>query len=257
MELTGETGNERPVVVLLHSSVCDRRMWDAQVAALEGRYRVLAPDLRGFGDRPHRPGPFSHAEDVLALLDSEGLERAAIVGSSFGGRVALEVATVAPERVLALALLCPAYPGLPPTEDVEELWAEEDRLLTAGETAAAVDLNVGAWLGPEASPQVREVVGQMQGRAFELDAAAEALDPAPEPVSVEVDPTGLAMPTLVVRGGRDLEWFRLIGAHLAERMPRAELVTLDWAGHLPSLERPDEVSGLLQEFLGRELRPAR
>jgi pimeloyl-ACP methyl ester carboxylesterase len=50
---------------------------------------------------------------VLALLDSEGLERAAIVGSSFGGRVALEVATVAPERVLALVLLCAAAPACP------------------------------------------------------------------------------------------------------------------------------------------------
>ena len=254
MELKGETGNERPAVVLLHSTVCDRRMWDVQVAALEGGYRVLAPDLRGFGDRPHQPGPFSHAEDVLALLHSEGIERAAIVGSSFGGRVALEVATVASKRVLALVLLCPAYPGLPPTQDVEELWAEEDRLLTAGETAAAVDLNVRAWLGAEASPQAREVVGQMQARAFELDAAAEALDPAPEPVSVEVEPTGLTMPTLVVRGGRDLEWFRLIGAHLAERMPRAELVTLDWAGHLPSLERPAETADLVGSFLDRSLR---
>jgi len=69
-----------------------------------------------------------------------------------------------------------------------------------------------------------------------------------------VEPTGLTMPTLVVRGGRDLEWFRLIGAHLAERMPRAELVTLDWAGHLPSLERPAETADLVGSFLDRSLR---
>lgn len=254
MELTGETRNERPAVVLLHSAVCDRRMWHAQVAALEGRYRVLAPDLRGFGDRPHQPGPFSHAEDVLALLDSEGLERAAIVGSSFGGRVAMEVAVTAPERVTALALLCTAAPGLPQTDDVTAYGEEEDRLLAAGDLAAAVQLNVRTWLGPEAAPAARELVRQMQARAFELDAAAEDLVPAPEPRPVDIDPSALGMPALVVGGGRDLEWFQQIARHLADTMPRAELVMLDWAGHLPSLERPGETADLVGAFLDRSLR---
>ncbi len=254
MELTGETRNERPAVVLLHSAVCDRRMWDAQVAALESRYRVLAPDLRGFGDRPHQPGPFSHAEDVLALLDSEGLERAAIVGSSFGGRVAMEVAVTAPERVTALALLCTAAPGLPQTDDVTAYGEEEDRLLAAGDLAAAVQLNVRTWLGPEAAPAARELVRQMQARAFELDAAAEDLVPAPEPRPVDIDPSALGMPALVVGGGRDLEWFQQIARHLADTMPRAELVMLDWAGHLPSLERPGETADLVGAFLDRSLR---
>lgn len=253
MELTEETGTERPAVVLLHSAVCDRRMWDAQVAALEARYRVLAPDLRGFGDRPHQPGPFSHAEDVLALLDSEGLERAAIVGSSYGGRVALEVATVAPERVLALVLLCAAAPGVPQTDDVTAYGEEEDRLLAAGDLVAAVQLNVRTWLGPEAAPAARELVRQMQARAFELDAAAEDLVPVPEPRPVDIDPSALGMPALVVGGGHDLEWFQQIARHLADTMPRAELVMLDWAGHLPSLERPGETADLVGAFLDRSL----
>lgn len=71
-------------MVLLHAGVADSRMWEAQARALDPRFRVLAPDLRGFGDRPHEPGQFSHAEDVLALLDAEGLEHAAVVGASFG-----------------------------------------------------------------------------------------------------------------------------------------------------------------------------
>jgi pimeloyl-ACP methyl ester carboxylesterase len=67
-------------------------MWDVQRHALEGRYAVLAPDLRGFGGRPHTPGEFSHTDDVLELLDRNGVDRAALVGASFGGRVALETA---------------------------------------------------------------------------------------------------------------------------------------------------------------------
>ena len=98
----------RPGVVLLHSGVADHRMWEPQVASLASSYRVLAPDLRGFGQHPHQPGPFSHAEDVLELLDQVGLEEAALVGSSFGGRVALETAATAPDRVSALVLVCTA-----------------------------------------------------------------------------------------------------------------------------------------------------
>ena len=254
MELTGETRNERPAVVLLHSAVCDRRMWDAQVAALESRYRVLAPDLRGFGDRPHQPGPFSHAEDVLALLDSEGLERAAIVGSSFGGRVAMEVAVTAPERVTALALLCTAAPGLPQTDDVTRLrrgGGPPPGGRGPGRSRPAQRADLAGPGGRTGGPGAGR---QMQARAFELDAAAEDLVPAPEPRPVDIDPSALGMPALVVGGGHDLEWFQQIARHLADTMPRAELVMLDWAGHLPSLERPGETADLVGAFLDRSLR---
>lgn len=93
----------------------------------------------------------------------------------------------------------------------------------------------------------------MQARAFELDEAAEALSPPPEPQGTEVDTGRLTMPALVVRGGRDLLWFRQIAEHLAGELPAAELVTLDWAAHLPSLERPAEVSQLLEDFLARTI----
>ena len=256
-ESVGQEGHQPPAVVLLHAGVADRRMWAPQVRALEGRFRVLAPDLRGFGDRPHEPGPFSHADDVLGLLDAAGIERAAVVGSSFGGRVALEVAAAAPDRVGALVLLCAAAPGLPQTDDVRAFGEEEDRLLEAGDLDAAVDLNVQTWLGPEASPEVGELVRLMQARAFDLDAVAETLKPLPEPHAVDIEPAALGMPALVVGGGHDLEWFQQTARHLARQLPRAELVLLYWAGHLPSLERPDEVSRMVGEFLDRELRPDR
>jgi pimeloyl-ACP methyl ester carboxylesterase len=74
---------------------------------------------------------------------------------------------------------------------------------------------------------------------------------------VDIEAAELGMPALVVAGGHDLEWFQQTARHLAERLPRAELVVLDWAGHLPSLERPDEVSRLVGDFLDRSLRPDR
>jgi pimeloyl-ACP methyl ester carboxylesterase len=239
--------------VLLHAGVTDSRMWEAQRRALESRYAVLAPDLRGFGGRPHEPGPFSHTDDVLALLDQHGIEQAALVGSSFGGRVALETASAAPERVSALVLLCAAAPLLPQTADVEAFDEEEERLLEAADREGAVELNVRTWLGPSADEPARELVREMQSRAFELDAAAEELSPAVELRRPELDLAALTMPALVVSGAHDLHWFRQTADHLAERLARAEAVELPWAGHLPSLERPDETAALVAGYLDRVL----
>lgn len=249
------TSHERRAVVLLHAGVADSRMWEVQRRALEGRYAVWAPELRGFGERPHEPGPFSHTDDVLALLDAHGVERAALVGSSFGGRVALETATVAPERVTALVLLCGAAPLVQATEDAEAFDEEEERLLEAGDLDGAVELNVRTWLGPSADQTARELVRTMQARAFELDGAAEALSPPVALHRPEIDLQALTMSALVVSGGHDLLFFRQTARHLAEHLPQAEAVTLDWAGHLPSLERPEETASLVAGYLDRVLAP--
>jgi 3-oxoadipate enol-lactonase len=106
-----------PAVVLLHSTVCDRRMWDPQWPVLaEAGYRVMRCDFRGFGSTPVPQGPYSDADDVLDVADELGLGPIALVGSSHGGKVALEIAARQPERVTALALLCSAMPGHEPSE---------------------------------------------------------------------------------------------------------------------------------------------
>lgn len=239
-----------PAVLLLHSGVCDRRMWHAQRDALsDGDFRVVAPDLPGFGDSPLPGGELSFAGAVAELLADMGIERAAVVGSSLGGRVALELATAAPATVSALALLCPAYRGLEPTADADAFEAEEERLLESGDVDGAVALNVKTWLGPDASPATRQLVAGMQRRAFDVQLAAEESDDPPRLAADPVDPAAVTCPVLVVSGGRDLEHFRSIGAHLASQLPHVRHVVLPWAAHLPSLERPSDVTSLLLRFL--------
>ena len=86
----------------------------------------------------------------------------------------------------------------------------------------------------------------MQRQAFEIQLAAGD-DAEFEPR--EVDPGAIEAPTLVISGGRDLSHFRQVAAELSDRIPEAEHVELDWAGHLPSLERPDPVRELILEQL--------
>ncbi len=203
-----------PSVVLLHSGICDRRMWDAQAAALKSSYRVIRPDLRGFGETPLPSEPFSFGDDVIDLLDHLDVERSAFVGSSLGGRVALEVAVTRPERVASLLLLCPAFRGASATPNAEAFRAEEDRLLSVGDVDAAVELNVATWLGPDASEACRDLVRAMQRHAFEVQLAEKAIAAEPQLTPVDVDPRQISVPTLVVSGSLDMDYFQHIDRHL-------------------------------------------
>ena len=253
MLLSHDDSGSGDTVLLLHAAVADRRMWDPIVPALSHTFRVIRPDLRGFGDSAQPGEEYADADDIDTLLDSLGVDSAAVVGSSYGGRVAMELATAHPARVSSLVLLCPAYRGLEQSaEDAPALAAyddEEERRLEAGDIDGAVELTVDTWVGPDAGPEVRELVATMQRRAYEVQLAADAQDPPPSVRRIDVDPTTLAVDTIVVAGGHDLGHFRAIAAHLGEQIPGAELVELDWAGHLPSLERPDAVLALLLDVL--------
>jgi pimeloyl-ACP methyl ester carboxylesterase len=238
-----------PAVLLVHAGVADRRMWDPVVPALAHVFRVVRPDLRGFGDSPMPGGEYADSDDLDALLDALGLVHVAVVGSSLGGRVALELATAHPGRVASLVLLCPAFRGVEPMADAHAFGEEEDRLLAAGDVEGAVELNLRTWLGPDATDSARAALAEMQRHAFEVQLAADASDDPPRERVVEVDPSAVTVPTVVVSGAHDLEHFRAVAAHLTKEIPGAEAVELPWAGHLPSIERPDAVQTLLLDVL--------
>ena len=245
---TGPTGS-RPVVLLLHAGVCDRRMWRHQTEVLAPGHRVIAPDLPGFGDSPLEPGEFSTAAGLLELLDQLGVEQAAVVGASYGGLVALELAHVAPHRVSSLTLISTALNGLDSTADVDAFGEEEERLIVAGDVHGAVELNVSTWLGPDADDDARAQVRKMQQRAFDVQIPADEWPDPPHSAPVQPHLEALGVPTLVVSGDHDLDFFQHVARHVASSIPGARLVELPWAGHLPSLERPRETATLVTEFV--------
>ncbi|MEV7415766.1 alpha/beta hydrolase [Streptomyces sp. NPDC089919] len=275
MILSHDAAGSGPALVLLHSGVCDRRMWDPQWEAFQAAgYRVVRADLRGFGETPAEAGDYDPIADVWELLDSLGIERAAFVGASYGGKLSLAVAARHPERVTALALLASGLPGRAPSEEIRAWGAREDALLEADDLEGAVALNVDTWLGPEASAETRAAVAEMQRHAFTVQLAAEAAAVAaaeaagpeaaeaepeaePEPAAAEEAPqpapefdlSGITAPALSVGGAHDFAHHRELAAELAVLLPHARHRELDWAGHLPSLERPEEITALLLDFL--------
>ena len=132
--LVYEVAGTGPAVVLVHGFGLDRRMWDPQAEHLAARFRVVRYDCRGFGaSGPFDPAvPYTHAGDLVALLDHLALGRAVLVGLSFGGRVVLETALAGPDRVRGLVLLDAVLGGVPWDRESEAGMDEVARQVRAG-----------------------------------------------------------------------------------------------------------------------------
>ncbi|MEQ1525010.1 MAG: alpha/beta hydrolase, partial [Aestuariivirga sp.] len=100
-------------VVLLHAGVADRRMWRTTCEALSGKFKCIAYDRRGFGDATSPDETFRSIDDLDAVIRQFGCERAHLIGSSQGGRIAIDYALAKPENVLSLVLVAPALSVAP------------------------------------------------------------------------------------------------------------------------------------------------
>ncbi len=256
MDLYAEVAGEGPEIVLFHEGICDSRMWDPQWETLTRSHRVLRFDFRGYGRSPLEPGRFANATDVLDLVDRHNFARAALVGASLGGRVALEVALAAPERVAALVLVGSGLPGYDLSEEMKATWNEEEAALRAGDLDAAVEVSLRTWVdGPRRKPEdvdsgVRARVAEMQRRAYELQLPFE--DEAEEELLVEDVAQRLGeikAPTLVLVGEEDVPDIHAIADRLARESPGARRETIADAAHVPSMERPREFEKLVLGFV--------
>jgi pimeloyl-ACP methyl ester carboxylesterase len=234
-------------VILLHAGVADRRMWEDLLPDLAAAgVRAVAFDLPGFGDAEVEPGPLAPWNDVLMAMNELGIERAALVGNSFGAAIALRVAVVAPARVDALVLVGTPMPG-EPSDRLAAAWEAEEEALVRGDIDAAVEAVAEAWTKPG---PVRDLVEEMQRRAFELQLEAGEVEDAPDPV--EEDPESLTridVPLLAIAGAEDMPDFVTGADTLARVVPGARHVVVEGAGHLVPLEAPDEFRALLIDFL--------
>jgi 3-oxoadipate enol-lactonase len=234
--------------VLVHAGICDGGMWDPQWRSWAASHRLLRLDMRGFGRSPLPPVRFSHAADVLAVMDAAGVDRAALVGASMGGRVVLEVALAAPGRVSALVLAGAGIPGHDWSQDVRAYWEAEEAAFERGDLEAASDLNVDFWVGG-ASAAVRERVRAMQLRAFELQAGVVD-DPEDALVPDVAGRLGeIPQPALVLAGALDHPDILAIADTLQATLPNASSGRVASAAHLPSLERPEAFDALAAPFL--------
>ncbi|ODT64776.1 MAG: hypothetical protein ABS75_34100 [Pelagibacterium sp. SCN 63-23] len=252
--LTGLEQGEGLPVVFLHAGVCDKRMWLSQMQAVaDAGWWALAYDRRGYGEAESVDEPFSHLDDLEALLDAFDIHAALFVGCSLGGGLAVDFALRHPGRVLGLVLVGTSVTGAPwsatPDESAIEM-AEEDAW-ERGDLELVNKVQAHEWLdGPRAQS------GRVGGaaRTLFLDMNARALA-KPALTLEEERPDAwrrvgeVNAPSLLIVGDEDFT--ALIDRHetLSETMPNAFAVMLEGAAHIPSVERPDLVNSLLLQFL--------
>ena len=245
MELWHEVAGKGPPVLFLHEGITDSGCWDRQWETFPAAHRAIRCDLRGFGHTPLPPEPYCHAQDVLDLLERLDPGPLAIVGSSMGGRVALELAVARPDLVRRLVLVAPGDPDHEWSAAAEAYDEAETAAAEARDAEAFAEVNLAFWVdGPnrrpgDVDPAVREHVGAMLRRGLELqidtydDAEESLLVPDVSSRCAELD-----IPVLVVVGTEDQPDMQVIGRRFAQRIPGARWAALEGAAHVPMLERP-------------------
>jgi 3-oxoadipate enol-lactonase len=239
-------------VVFIHGFGLDSEMWAPQWPVFAERYRTIRYDLRGYGRSSMPEGPYSHVEDLLALIDFLGCGPAHLVGLSMGGRYALRAAQAAPAAVRSLTLADTALDGHAWSEDWLRRWRQMTDAAKAGDIAAARQhwlehaLFEPALEQPKAAAALETMIARYSGwhwrqRDPDLGPAKPIADVLP----------GISIPTLMIIGERDLPDFQTIAQRVAQDMPNVELRTIPGAGHMSNLEAPREFNRLVLEHLRR------
>lgn len=252
--LAYEVTGAGPAVLLVHGFGLDMRMWDAQLAHLATRFQVVRYDCRGFGaSGPFDPAvPYTHAGDLVALLDHLGIGQAVLAGLSFGGRVVMQAALAEPGRVRGLALLDAVLDGVP--WDPESAAALDEaarqaqaRGLLAGRAAwLAHPLFAAASQRPAVASALAAMVAGYPGQHWTSHDPHQQTQPQLIDVLEQ-----LTMPALVAVGELDVPGFRDMSAVLARRLPGAQFHQVTGAGHMINLEQPAVLNELLTGFLDR------
>ena len=243
-------GHGRPLV-MIHGFTLDCRMWDEQFESFASRCRVIRYDARGFGksDLP-TDREYSHVDDLSALLEFLGVSSADVVGLSMGGAIAAEFALAHPDLTHGLVFVDSALGGYTFSPESDAL---EDAIFTRGRNEGA-EAAKRMWLAhplfasaneqPHVRTALEAIVSAYSGFHFTHHDPQRAGVPS---AMGRLDQ--IAAPTLVIVGERDLPDFRAIGRILAQRIPRARLVTLPGAGHMSNMEAPVRFNRAVMEFL--------
>jgi pimeloyl-ACP methyl ester carboxylesterase len=211
-------------------------------------YRVVAPDLPGFGPRPDsRASHLTLAQAVAERCDAHAIVDAHLVGLSLGGAVAIDFALAFPERVRSLTLVDAFLRGRPSgiaAGDACSLHAKAGRMQEAAAAWLSDPLFATARKRPSVFARLEEMAADYDGGHWSGRSSTRFAieDPAARLGTITV-------PTLVVIGREDLASFRAMAEEYAAKIPRARKVVLDAVGHMANLEAPDAFNAALGEFL--------
>jgi pimeloyl-ACP methyl ester carboxylesterase len=246
-------GSDNNCLLLVHGHPFNRSMWSPQLDAFsKSGWRVIAPDLRGYGESSVVPGKTTldiFAHDLAALLDALSIRKVVIGGLSMGGQIVMEFCRLFPERVRGV-LLAATFPQLETEEGKRNRALMADRLLREGMSDYAEEV-LPKMIAPrniKSMPQVAEHVLTMM-RSAPPDGAAAALRGRAERPDYQETLASLSVPALIVVGDQDAYTTRAEAERMHSLLKRSELVWIEGVGHMPNLECQAEFNAGLQRLL--------
>ncbi len=244
------TGSGHPIV-FLHGFAGDSRLFDDQFEAFAQHCQVIRYDLRGFGKSELPTSePYSHYDDLQALLEYLGIARADLVGQSMGGAIAIDFALVHPDMTRALILLDSTLGGFEHSPEFQAWFAflASQASESGVETAKAHLLDTPLLESARAKVDVARRLGQ----AFSTYSGWHWVNEDPgsdlEPPAIQ-RLEQICAPTLIIAGERTDSDLRSIADLLQARIPDAREIILDGVGHVPNMEDPKTVNEIVLDFL--------
>jgi len=237
-----------PAILLLHAFPLNRTMWEPQLDVLSSKFRVIAPDLRGFGGS-QPPSPWTMAEmadDLSALLDDLEVKTCAVAGVSMGGYIALPFWSAYPERVSKLVL---ANTRARADNDTEK--AARNEMIAAIQQSGSgtlPDRMLPRLLRPNAPMDVVQTVRKMI-EGVDTAAATYAVMAMRDRVDFSTTVHRITCPTMVVTGKDDVIIRTEDSRAMADSIPGCRFVEVPESGHLSNLENPNEFNRVLMDFL--------
>lgn len=252
MQLYARDVGQGTPLVLLHAFPLSSAMWLSQRERLASRFRVITPDLRGFGGSllgDAEPSVETMADDVAALLKSKNIDRAVIGGVSMGGYVAMALCRRHPDRVRGLVLADTRATADPP-EARERRLRMAARLEAEKRPDALLQDVLPGLLGPTTMQRRALVYGRVRGLVQSAPPRAAAW--AQRAMAARPDSTdtlrGVKVPALVVVGDEDRLTTEDDARAMTEALPNAELTVIPRAGHLTPVEQPELFDQVVAEF---------
>jgi pimeloyl-ACP methyl ester carboxylesterase len=243
-------------IVLVHSAVVNRRAWDGVIPHLvDAGYRVIAYDMRGYGESTSEEVDFTGHGDLLAVLDHFGLDRVAVAGNSMGAHFCLDAVLAAPERFVAHTWIGGGISGYDkePSADEMKLFEAEEAAEEAKDWDLAAEYDAQIWMDGPGQPATRVAP---EARAAFLRMDRELLEPGrifgnrQKAEVPAIDQLGsVRVPTLVVIGQLDTVGTQAAAERLAADVPGARIIRMPNVAHIVGLEVPDELAALIVELL--------
>lgn len=227
--------------------------WAFQLPALAQRYRVLTYDMRGQGQSEHPAGPYSleqHAEDLVALMDALGLEKAHMVGTSYGGELNLLMGIHHPRRCRSLVIIASVSHSDPLLAAMIERWRIAARL---GDGPQFFRLIYADTYSEAFLTQRPDLIPLAEKRYSELDLpAAERLIESFQRFDVAADLGRIAVPTCIASAELDLLKPPRYGELMHRAIPGSEYHLIPGSGHVAVLEKAAEVNTIILGFLAKQ-----